>query len=442
MHIVPLTEKHTKKFLQLRQRRDGEALRVAGKIVGDVRRRGDAALLAWSTKFDGGPSRVADIWVSAAERREAARSVSPELMRALEHAARNIRRVATAQLPRAWSIDVERGVRVSQRVLPIETVGCYIPGGRHSLVSTLLMTAIPAQVAGVSRIIVSCPKPSAALLAAAQMLGLTEIARVGGAQAIAAMAYGTQTIPRVDKIFGPGNRWVDAAKRLVSSDCAVDLPAGPTELLVIAERGNPEFIAADMIAQAEHDPDAMSVLITTSKKLAGEVADAIDEQLAWLPGANPARKSLARPGTILLAKNRAEALKFANEFAAEHVSLPDGASLLGGIRSAGSIFIGPWSAQPYGDYSSGTNHVLPTAGWARARGGLSTTDFVKCVSVQQLMRTGSVRVGEVAQRLAEAEDLTAHARASAIRQDKSGFARARRSKPKHVKPLAKKGAAR
>lgn len=442
MRIVPLTEKHTKKFLQLRQRRDAEALRVAGKIVGDVRRRGDAALLAWSRKFDGGPARVADIWVSAAERRSAARSVSPELKRALEHAARNIRRVAAAQLPRAWSIDVERGVRVSQRVLPIETVGCYIPGGRHSLVSTLLMTAIPAQVAGVPRIIVACPKPSAALLAAAEMLGLTEIARVGGAQAIAAMAYGTETIPRVDKIFGPGNRWVDAAKRLVSSDCAEDLPAGPTELLVVAEHGNPNFIAADMIAQAEHDPDAMSVLVTTSKKLAGDVANAIDEQLAWLPGSNPARKSMARPGTILLAKNRSAALKFANDFAAEHVSLPDGAGMLAEIRSAGSIFLGPWSAQPYGDYSSGTNHVLPTAGWARARGGLSSADFVKYVSVQQVTRAGSVRVGEVARLLAEAEDLTAHARAAAIRGDGSGFAPAGGFHAKGAKKMARKGAAR
>jgi histidinol dehydrogenase len=429
MRIVQLTEKHTEKFLASRHRRDGEALRVAEKIVSYVRRRGDAALLAWSKKFDGGPSRVADIWVPAVERRSAARGVSRELIRALEHAARNIRRVAMEQRPRAWSIDVERGVRVSQRVLPIETVGCYIPGGRHSLVSTLLMTAIPAQVAGVPRIIVACPKPSAALLAAAEMLGLTEIARVGGAQAIAAMAYGTQTIPRVDKIFGPGNRWVDAAKRLVASDCAVDLPAGPTELLVIAERGNPEFIAADMIAQAEHDPDAMSVLVTSSKKLASGVANAIDEQLAWLPGANPARKSLTRPGTILLAKNRAAAFEFANQFAAEHVSLPDGASLLGGIRSAGSIFVGPWSAQPFGDYSSGTNHVLPTAGWARARGGLSTADFVKCVSVQQVTRAGA-RIATVARLMAEAEDLTAHARAAAIREAKPGTTRPHRSKGK------------
>jgi histidinol dehydrogenase len=210
---------------------------------------------------------------------------------------------------------------------------------------------------------------------------------------------------------------VDAAKRLVGSDCAVDLPAGPTELLVVAERGNPQFIAADMIAQAEHDPDAISVLVTTSEKLARDVAIAIEDQLAWLSGSNPARKSLARLGTILVARNRAAALEFANQFAAEHVSLPDGAKLLGGIRGAGSIFLGPWSAQPLGDYASGTNHVLPTGGWARARGGLSTADFVKCINVQQVTRTGFARVGKVARMLAEAEDLTAHARAVAIREE-------------------------
>jgi histidinol dehydrogenase len=438
MRIVQLTEEHTESFLRSRQRRDVEALRVAEKIVADVRRRGDAAVIAWTVKFDGAPARVQDIWVPAAERRNAAKNVSRELMGALQRAARNIRRVATQQRPRAWSTEVEPGVRVSQRVLPIETVGCYIPGGRHSLVSTLLMTAIPAQVAGVPRVIVACPKPSAALLAAAEMLGLTEIARVGGAQAIAAMAYGTKSIARVDKIFGPGNRWVDAAKRIVSSDCAVDLPAGPTELLVVAERGNPEFIAADMIAQAEHDPDAMSVLVTTSQKLATGVADAIDEQLAWLPGSNPARKSLARPGTILLAKNRAAALKFANQFAPEHLSLPDGAELLGGIQSAGSIFIGPWSAQPFGDYSSGTNHVLPTAGWARSRGGLSTADFVKCVSVQHVTRAGIAGIGRVARGLAEAEDLTAHARAATIRNDEAGRERTVRSSKKRGGGAAKK----
>lgn len=415
MRIVPLTTQHIERFIRGRKRRDSEALRVAGRIIADVRKRGDAAVIAWSTKFDGGPVRAAEIHVSAVERRAALKGVSKELLRAIEHAARNIRRVAERQRTHNWKVQVEPGVTVSQLVMPIEVVGCYIPGGRHSLLSTLLMTAIPAQVAGVKRIVVACPKPSPPLLAAAELLGLTEIMRIGGAQGIAALAYGTKKVPNVDKIFGPGNRWVDAAKRLVSPDCAIDLAAGPTELLVVAEHGNASYIAADMIAQAEHDSDAVSVLVTTSTQLAREVASAIEGQLAWLPGTNPARKSLSRAGTILLARNRAQAFQFANAFAAEHVSLPDGEAMLGGIHSAGSIFLGPWSAQPFGDYASGTNHVLPTDGWARTRGGLSVADFIKCVSVQKVTRAGFVRLSEITRTLAEAEGLTGHARAVSVR---------------------------
>jgi len=416
MRIAKLTRENLQQFLRRRAKRDDEALRLASQIAHDVRKRGDAALLSWSRKFDGGPSLPQDIWVSERERQAATKGNSRELLSALIQAAKNIRRVAEQQRPRAWEIEVERGVRVRQRVLPIESVGCYIPGGRHSLVSTLLMTVIPAQVAGVPRIMVACPKPGAAVLAAAEMLGITEIARIGGAQAIAAMAYGTETVVRVEKICGPGNRWVDAAKRVVSFDCSVDLPAGPTELLVVAESGDPDFIAADMVAQAEHDVDAVGVLVTTSEGLARKVDAAIENQLAWLPGGNPARKALARPGTILIARNREAALDYANRFAAEHVSLPDGAKLLRGIRSAGSIFIGPWSAQSFGDYVSGTNHVLPTGGWAASRGGLSTADFVKSVTVQEVTRVG-MRIGPAARQLARAENLIAHERAVSVREE-------------------------
>jgi histidinol dehydrogenase len=408
--ILPMNGTNTARFFAARERGSLDATRAAARIVADVRKRGDAAVIAWTRKFDGVTLSAAEFWVSAKERRAAPAMVDAVLRRGIAHAARNIRRVAEQQKPREWSVQVEPGVRVAQRVTPIETIGCYIPGGRASLVSTLLMTCVPARVAGVPRIVVACPKPNAALLAAAEMLGLTEILRIGGAQAIAAMAYGTKTIPRVDKIFGPGNRWVDAAKRIVSCDCAVDLPAGPTEVLVLAERGNPEWIAADLLAQGEHDPDAVAVFVTTSAKLAREVAEAIEVQLGDLPSSNPAQKSLRKPGTIFVARNLSAAYEFANRFAPEHLSLPDCTAVPKEIRAAGSIFLGPHAAQSIGDYASGTNHVLPTSGWARARGGLSTADFVKCTTVQYVTPRGLQRLAPVVRALAQVEGLIAHER--------------------------------
>src|SRR3984893_10886792 len=303
MRILRLTSRVEEKILAARHHRDVRGEAVASRIVGDVRRRGDAALFAWIRRLDGIRLTPKNLWVSVNERRTAARTIPKDLRAALEHAARNIRRVAEAQLPRSWSIAVEPGVRVSQRVSAIDTIGCYIPGGRFSLVSTLLMTAIPAQVAGVRRIVVACPRPNAALLAAAEMLGLEEIAHIGGAQAIAAFAYGTRSVPRVDKIFGPGNRFVTAAKRLVSADCAIDLLAGPTEVLVVATRGEARYIAADLIAQAEHDADAVALFVTTSRSLAVSVNENVAEQLSVLPPSNPAWRSLAANGAILIARN-------------------------------------------------------------------------------------------------------------------------------------------
>jgi histidinol dehydrogenase len=279
------------------------------------------------------------------------------------------------------------------------------------------MTVIPAQEAGVREIIVASPQPGPALLAAAEKLGVRRVARVGGAQAIAALAYGTRSIPRVDKICGPGNRFVTAAKKLVSNDCAIDMLAGPTEALVFATRGNARFIAADLIAQAEHDPDAISLFVTTSAPLARSVAGEIDRQLAELPKSNLARRSLARNGAVLVAPNIASAARFVNRFAPEHLSLPDGGnSLLARIDSAGSIFVGDWSAQSFGDYASGTNHVLPTGGVARTRGGLSVSDFVKCISVQEVSRGGVKRLAPVVEQFARAEGLDAHARSVEVRK--------------------------
>ncbi len=417
MRILRLTKANAERLLTGRRRRDLAAERVAARIVADVRRRGDAALFSWTRRLDGMRLEPATLWVGKMEREEALGKVSREFLRAVEHATRNIRCVAEHQLPRAWSLEVEPGVRVRQRVTPLEVIGCYIPGGRFSLVSSLLMTVVPAQVAGVRRIVVACPRPNAALLAAAHLLCIEEIARVGGAQAIAAMAYGTKSFPRVDKLFGPGNRYVTAAKQLVSRDCAIDLPAGPTEVLILAQRGNPRLIAADLLAQAEHDTDAVALLVTTSARLAHAVRAQLAEQLRALPITNPARRSLNQNGALLLAPNLKAAVEFTNQFAPEHLSLPGGeASLLEKISSAGSVFLGPWSAQPIGDYASGTNHVLPTGGWARSRGGLSAVDFVKCASVQRISRTGLRRLVPVVAALAEAEGLTAHARAVEVRR--------------------------
>jgi histidinol dehydrogenase len=417
MKIVALTSRVEEKILAGRRQRDASAESVAARIVGDVRRRGDAALFAWTQRLDGIRLTPKSLWMSATGRRAAVRAVPKELRGAIAHSARNIRRVAEAQLPRPWSIAVEPGVRVGQRVTPIETIGCYIPGGRFSLVSTLLMTAIPAQVAGVPRIVVACPRPNAALLAAAEMLGLEEIAHIGGAQAIAALAYGTRSVPRVEKIFGPGNRFVTAAKRLVSADCAIDLLAGPTELLIVAATGNPAYIAADLLAQAEHDPDAVALLVTTSRKLATSVRDAVAGQLSRLPRTNPAKRSLAEKGAILIAPNSAAAVRFANRFAPEHLSIPGAESaLVEKLDAAGSVFRGPWSAQSIGDYASGTNHVLPTSGGARTRGGLSTVDFVRCTTVQHVSAAGLRGLRPVVGALADAEGLLAHRRAVEVRQ--------------------------
>jgi histidinol dehydrogenase len=417
MRIVKLTPALEKQLLRARQHRDLEAERIAARIIEDVRRRGDSAVFAWAKKLDRINLRRDGVWISRREMSAAAQSVGEDFVRAVKHASRNVRCVAEKQLPRPWTIEVEHGLNIGQIVRPIETIGCYIPGGRHALVSTLVMTVIPASVAGVQRIVVVCPRPNAELLAAAHLLGVAEVARIGGAHAIGALAYGTKNLPRVEKIFGPGNRFVTAAKQLVSSDCAIDLPAGPTEAVVLAAHGNPRWIAADLLAQAEHASDAGSFLVTTSKVLAGRVQAEVAEQLKQLPGTNPASASIRQSGAIVLAPSLNAACEFVNRFAPEHLSLPEHASsLLKRCRAAGTVFLGPWAAQPLGDYASGSNHVLPTGGWARRRGGLSAADFVKCISVQSIGRRGFSRLADDVQTLARGEGLLAHANAVEVRR--------------------------
>jgi histidinol dehydrogenase len=417
MQILKLTDALEKRLLAARESRDLQAEKVAAKIIADIRRRGDGALLFWTKKLDGINLARQGMWVSHHEIEEAQKTAGADFLRAMKHAMVNVRKVAEKQLPRNWSMEVEPGVSIGQRVRPIETIGCYIPGGKSTLLSTLVMTAVPAQVAGVKRIVAVCSRPNHELLAAAGILGVSEVARIGGAQAIAALACGTKTIPRVDKIFGPGNRFVTAAKQLVSCHCAIDLPAGPTEAIVIASRGNPRWIAADLLAQSEHAADAGIILVTTSARLAREVRREVDEQLKRLPETNSARVSLKTLGVILLAASEDAALEFVNRFAPEHLSLPQGgAATLGKISAAGTVFVGPWAAQPLGDYASGSNHVLPTGGWARSRGGLSAADFVKCISVQTVSRKGFQRLAADVRVLARAENLLAHENAVAVRE--------------------------
>lgn len=417
MRILPLTSKTEAQLKKQRDSQDFAAKRAAEKIVADVKRRGDVALDHWSQKLDGLVVGGGSLWVTRAEMSAARKRVPREFLRAVEHAARNVRRVAERQLPRPWSLEVEGGVKIGQLIRPIESIGCYIPGGRFALFSTLIMTVVPARVAGVERIIAVCPKANDELLATADLLGVKYLARAGGSQAIAALAYGTKRIPAVEKIFGPGNRYVTAAKQIVSADCAIDLPAGPTEAIVLARRGHACWIAADLLAQAEHAPDAGSYLVTSSLSFAKQVQEEVQAQLRGLPGENPAHRSCHETGAILVAKTWSAAIDFVNRFAPEHLSLPESSpALLDKIRSAGTIFEGPFSAQPFGDYASGSNHVLPTGGWARRRGGLSVLDFVKVLSVQNINRTGYAALAADVRVMARAEGLLAHANAVEVRQ--------------------------
>jgi histidinol dehydrogenase len=381
------------------------------KIVDDVRRNGDTALLKYAHQFDGLDSEQR-VRVRESEMRAAWKQAPAKLQTALRETAKNIRQFCEWQKPKAWTKS-RGGSSLGQLIRPLDSVGCYVPGGRFPLVSTLLMTVIPAQVAGVNNIRVVSPRPSAEVLAAAAMLGVEEFYRAGGAQAIAALAYGTESIPRVSKIVGPGNLYVTAAKKLVAFDCSIDMLAGPTEVVIVSTRGNPAFIAADLVAQAEHDPETLAVFITTSPKLARAVEDQL--QSAEQDKNAIAQQSLGSRGAILIADSREQAFEWANRIAPEHITVDRNKKDLALVRNAGSIFIGDYSAQAAGDYASGPNHVLPTAGAARFRGGLSVIDFVKVISVQEISSTGLRKLSSTIVGLAETEGLRAHAESVRVR---------------------------
>ena len=400
----------TEAVLAALEQRGGAALDsvlpAVHRIVADVRKHGDGALLRYAAKFDAlsGPDALR---VAKDEMAAAWNSLDSCLQDALSAAAAQIRGFAEKQCPESWNSSPLPGLITGQMVRPLGSVGCYVPSGRHPLPSTLLMTAIPAQVAGVGRIVVVSPRPAPESLAAAHLLGIAEFYRLGGAHAVAALAYGTPGIPRVDKIVGPGNLYVTAAKRLVAFDCSIDMLAGPTEIVVASEHGIATHIASDLVAQAEHDPQALAIFITTRTDFAREVI----AEVRWRSRRNAiAREALNRNGVVIVASSLAEARDIVNRLAPEHLTV-DSAAVLDWVRNAGSVFVGRWSAQPMGDYISGPNHTLPTGGMARVRGGLSVYDFVKLITVQQYAKPALRALGPKAALLAEAEGLTGHAEA-------------------------------
>ncbi|HZX44360.1 MAG TPA: histidinol dehydrogenase [Candidatus Nanoarchaeia archaeon] len=376
-------------------------------VLEDVRKDRDKALFKYIEKFDG--KRPAILLVAKKELKEAFERVDTAVIRAIKQSKENVERYAKLQMPKGWTKEVSKGVVVGQLVRPLDSVGCYVPGGNFPLISTVVMTVVPAKVAGVKEVVVCTPKDNDDIYAACYLCGVDKVYRIGGAQAIAAMAYGTESVQKVEKIVGPGNIYVTAAKKLVNGDVGIDFLAGPSEVMIIAEKGNAKFIAADMLAQAEHDMMASAVLVTTDKKLAQEVNEQIDIQLKELDS-EIAKKSIENYGMIIIVKNIEEAISLANEFAPEHLEIivKDKERVIPELQNFGALFIGEYSPEAAGDYCSGPNHVLPTGGVARYRSGLSVLDFLKMPTVQELSREGLVSLRKSITKLAALEGLRGH----------------------------------
>ena len=406
--ISPTNVRARRRLLERGQAADPAVAEQAARIVDDVRARGDRALREYARRFD---KLRGSLEVTEQEIRDNAAEAPSAVRRAIAQAARHIRRIAKRQVPREWRAATVPGVVVEQRVTPLARVGCYVPGGRYPLPSSLLMTAVPARVAGVNEVIAVCPRPDPSVCAAALEAGIARLFRIGGAHAVAALAYGTRTVPRVDKIVGPGNAYVAAAKAHVAADCPIDFFAGPTEIVIVAADGNASWIAADLVAQAEHDPDARALLLTPNAELARAVARAVDSQLEHQPAA---RQSIEQHGGAVVTNDLGEAVDLANAIAPEHAVCDDEFTARA-LTRAGTVFVGPYGAQAAGDYATGSNHVLPTGGAARFRGGLSAADFVRVSSVQHLSGDGLRRLAPTAISLANAEGLVAHAASIAVR---------------------------
>jgi histidinol dehydrogenase len=422
------------------QKAQPQTAAIVADIIRDVREGGDVALRRFTEKLDG--AKLTTLRVGTAEFAAAGKALKPADKAALRTAYRNLRQFHLAQRPAPIRVETTPGVVCEKVSRPIERVGLYVPGGSAPLFSTALMLGVPSQIAG-NPVRVLCTPPgrdgrvSPWILFAAQLCGITEVFKLGGAQAIAALAYGTLSVPKCDKLFGPGNSFVTEAKLQVSRDAAgaaIDLPAGPSEVMVIADNlADPAFVAADLLSQAEHGPDSQVVLVAFSEKFAARVQAELQLQLALLPRGAIATEALTK-SRIILAGSTAEAVAIANRYAPEHLILQvtEPRSLLPGITTAGSVFLGDLTPESLGDYASGTNHVLPTYGWARACSGLGLTDFLRTMTVQTASPRGLQKLGPVVERLALAENLTAHQRAVRVRLDKivtGGAGRPRRSAP-------------
>ncbi len=415
MKIIKLEDQENQAVIH-RSKLDADGVMDTVKdIVAGTRKNGDLALRQYTEKFD--KVKIDQLRVEDEDIKKSFLNLDEKLIKALEKAAVNIEKFHRAQIPGEWFVEIDEGVNAGQIVRPLENVGCYIPGGRAVYPSTILMTVIPAKIAGVKRIICCTPpQPDGTIkdvvLAAAKVAGATEIYKVGGAQAVAAMAYGTESIPKVDKIVGPGNIFVTAAKKHVYGEVDIDFPAGPSEVLIIADdSADPEYVALDMMAQAEHDPNAASVLITPSKKFATAVNQEIIAKIGEMQRVEIISESLEKYGIIAVASSIEEAVKFSNEYAPEHLIImteePD--KILKDINNAGSIFLGDLTPVAAGDYGSGTNHVLPTSGCARMYSGLSAESFLKKPTVQKLSEKGLLNLKNMVITLAEYEGLYAHA---------------------------------
>ena len=415
MKIIKLEDQENLEVFQ-RSKLDAESVMgTVENILSAVKENGDIAIRQYTEKFDKVNLKV--LRVDDEVINNSLLNLDDKLIKALKKAADNIAKFHKAQIPDEWMIEVDDGVIAGQVIRPMDSVGCYIPGGRAVYPSTILMTVIPAKIAGVSRIICCTPpQPDGSIkdvvLAAAKVAGATEIYKVGGAQAVAAMAYGTESIPPVDKIVGPGNIFVTAAKKMVYGYVDIDFPAGPSEVLIITdETGNPDYIAMDIMAQAEHDPNAACVLVTTSEAIAMQVDQRIKEQLNDMERSEIISESLEKYGLITIADSIESAIDFSNKYAPEHLIImtqkPE--EVLKNINNAGSIFLGKLTPVSAGDYGSGTNHVLPTSGCAKMYSGLSAESFLKKPTVQKLSDKGVINLNEMVITLAEYEGLYAHA---------------------------------
>ncbi len=410
---------------ELSRRNTPESVVAVDETVADIIKfvasNGDSALRQFSLKFDN--VDISDFRVRDSEINEAVAKVRPDVAKAIDDAARNIEKFHKAQLmERPIDVEISKGVRCVQRQLPINTVGLYIPGGRAPLFSTVLMLAIPARIAGCRRRILCTPYNAERgiapeILYAAKICGVDEIYKVGGAQSIAAMAYGTESIPRVDKIFGPGNRFVTCAKQLVMNRVAIDMPAGPSEVMVMADQSaSPRYVAADLLSQAEHGPDSQAILVTDDLAFAQRVEDEVSSLAKQLSRIDSVTGSLSQSRLIVLG-SRNEMIDFANEYASEHliISMSDPWGVANEITSAGSIFIGNYSPESAGDYASGTNHTLPTSGWAKAYSGVNIDSFMKKITYQELSKEGLCSLADTIISMADAEGLDAHALAVKVR---------------------------